>query len=1016
MSEITIQKIKKSHFIDKNISIGIDLGTSYSCAGIWYNNKVEIIPNQFGYRTTPSMICFQENQTLIGNSAKFAASKYPYLTIFDAKRLIGRKFSEEEVQNDIKTFPFKVTKDDKDNPIIEIEINNKIKKTFTPTDISAILLKQIKIDIEEYLGREIKDAVITVPAFFNDLQREETRNAAKIAGLNVLRIIKEPIAAALAYNLSNENNKNILIFDLGGGTFDVSILKVDKNVLKVISTKGDNHLGGNDFDNKLVDFCVGIFKDKYNVDLQINNNDDIKEINKKKKALYRLKIACEKAKIDLSRMEHTSINIDRLYDKYDFETNISRSDFEFVCADLFIKCFNYIDEVLSETNIDKNKIDEIILIGGSTKIPKIREMVKEYFNKEPNKSINPDETVAYGAVIQGSIILNTNKKGKNMILLDKNPFPFGVANIEGKMVDLIKEGSDIPISITKDFYTPYDDATSVRISIYEGPYEDVIDNYKIGEFDLVNLPKKKKGEVEIKVTFYIDVNNILHVSAKYLEGNISKEILIVNDRNICFTESIKKIDKLFVENIENIENYKGEIIKYEKEFNISKKLSDLQKLIAALENFINTFENNINYNKTMIKKYNHYINALFRKYNYSNEINGHDEEIMKKIIKHFKLLLKYELDIKECLNIFNKNLDIKFCLLIEYMQFYLDNGIIYEKKNENKQAIKLFNEGLDFCYLQNNLYEEIKKIKSNYKDKFIKIYGLLVFKLKRNQAKILYDIGEKYLKKGDETNNIEEYINAIDNYRKAYSILKDKFSENTSIKNSFCENFKLLENINIRSSIGSYNSYFLSKEFTGEDEEEDNKIDYELEANIIFKIVYITYEKFNNTTNLSGLKERLLICKDYIKKINGNNKNDLYQKVENLINKIENEIIIIDENDRDSNELMKKMKKKYPRIFKELEEMESKSNEDYIKFILKRYPYTKYIDQNDSIDVDKGLRENQIELIEQLFTNYFPDVYPRETEEQKKYYCIVSKIDAHLSSIKSELETRQNSKKKKKKK
>ena len=1011
MSETTFKKLKRPKIKDKNLVLGIDLGTTYSCVGIWIESKVEIIPNKLGYRTTPSMVCFQENETLIGDAAKFKASKYPYLTIFDAKRLIGRKFSEEEVQNDIKTFPFKVTKDEKDNPIIQVEINNKIKKEFTPRDISAIILKQIKQDAESFLEKEIKDVVITVPAFFNDLQREETKNAGIICGFNVLRIIKEPIAAALAYKLNNQNNQNILVFDLGGGTFDISILKSENNALKVISTKGNNHLGGNDFDNRLVDFCVSRFEEEYNVDLKIKDNDDDKEINKKKRSLYRLKIACEKAKIDLSNMGNTTIDIDCLYDQYNFYTNILRNEFEMICKDLFNKCFECVDEVLSDGNMKKNQIDEILLIGGSTKIPKIREMVKNYFNKNPNYSINPDETVACGAAIQGSIILNTKINENNIILLDKIPFPFGIANIDGKMVDIIKEGADIPISKSKIFYTPYDDATSVKIDIYEGPYEDIKDNYKIGEFDLVNLPKKKRGEIEIKVTFTIDINNILHVNANYIEGNISKEIEIVNDRHVYFKDSIKKIDKLFNEN--KITNYKGEILKFEKEYKSSNNIYDLKNLIKALENFIDTFEKDIKDNKAMIDKYYYYIKTLFRKYNSSFENNKSNRiEIKNQIIKYFNIILKKGLDTKELINIFNQNFKLQYYLLIEYMQFYLNEGINYEKNDNLKTAIQFFNEGLNIFYDDHNNFNQIiSKIESDEKKKFKEIYESLFFNLKRNQSKIFYNIGEKYLKNGDEKDDIEEYINAIDNYRKAYSILKEKVSENIYINESFYKSYNKLEDIGITSS---QNSLYCTMGFSEEDEEKYNRFDYELEAKIIYKIVFITYEKLQNIINLSGLKERLLLCKDYINKIQNNNNNDLYEKVKKMIIKIEKEIEEINEKDKNIDKLTNKMKENYPQIFKELEEMENKSNEDYIKFILKKYPSNKY-KKNNSIDSYKNTRDITIEFIEELFLQYFPDSYPRQTEEEKKYYCIVSKIDAHLSSIKNELETRRAPIKKKKK-
>ncbi|KAF6063334.1 Hsp70 family protein [Candida albicans] len=398
-------------------AVGIDLGTTYSCVAHFANDRVEIIANDQGNRTTPSFVAFTDTERLIGDAAKNQAAMNPANTVFDAKRLIGRKFDDHEVQGDIKHFPFKVV-DKASKPMIQVEYKGETK-TFSPEEISSMILGKMKETAEGFLGTTVKDAVVTVPAYFNDSQRQATKDAGTIAGLNVMRIINEPTAAAIAYGLDkkSEAEKNVLIFDLGGGTFDVSLLSIEDGIFEVKATAGDTHLGGEDFDNRLVNFFIQEFKRKNKKDISTNQ-----------RALRRLRTACERAKRTLSSSAQTSIEIDSLYEGIDFYTSITRARFEELCADLFRSTLEPVDKVLSDAKIDKSKVDEIVLVGGSTRIPKVQKLVSDYFNgKEPNRSINPDEAVAYGAAVQAAILSgDTSSKTQDLLLLDVAPLSLGI--------------------------------------------------------------------------------------------------------------------------------------------------------------------------------------------------------------------------------------------------------------------------------------------------------------------------------------------------------------------------------------------------------------------------------------------------------------------------------------------------------------------------------------------------------------------------------------------------------------
>ncbi|KAL5068459.1 hypothetical protein RYX36_019346 [Vicia faba] len=542
-------------------AVGIDLGTTYSCVAVWQeqHSRVEIIHNDQGNNTTPSFVAFTDNERLIGNAAKNQAATNPQNTVFDAKRLIGRKFSDPLVQSDSMLWPFKVIAGDNDKPMISLKYKGQ-EKHLCAEEISSMILSKMRDIAEEYLGSPVKNAVITVPAYFNNSQRKATVDAGSIAGLNVLRIINEPTAAAIAYGLDKKNDfdgeRNIFVFDLGGGTFDVSLLTIKGDVFKVKATGGNTHLGGEDFDNRMVNHFADDFKRKHRKDISGNP-----------RALRRLRTACEKAKRALSFAVVTTVEVDSLYEGIDFCSSITRAKFEEINMDFFKECVRIVENCLNDAKMNKSLVHDVVLVGGSSRIPKVQRLLEDFFDgKDLCKSINPDEAVAYGAAVQAAILSEGFKNVPNLMLQDVTPLSLGWMLEHNVMAVVIPRNTPIPVMKTEEFYTALDHQSSVLIDVYEGERTRASDNHFLGSFCLCGLPRYAAG-LPFNVCFNIDQNGILTVSANEILSGSKNEIVITKDNGRLSTKEIEEM-------IQEAENYRVEDKKFLRKAELMNELDD----------------------------------------------------------------------------------------------------------------------------------------------------------------------------------------------------------------------------------------------------------------------------------------------------------------------------------------------------------------------------------------------------------------------------------------------------------
>ena len=1023
---------------NEELAIGIDLGTTYSCVAVMRDGNVEIIPNEFDENVTPSVVTFIDNGILVGEQALNQIIKNPKKTIYSIKRLIGRKYYEKEVQKDIKSnfWSFDIVEEKSNNtPIVKIEDEkNNFSMYYYPEQISRYILEKLVQNARNYLNKPIRKAVITVPAYFQDAQRKATELAANLAGLEVLRIVNEPTAASLAYGLNKklpkkvtnnpifylnkEKNQNInekkinndedddqliIVFDLGGGTFDVTLLQIeDQELFNVLATAGDSHLGGDDFNKKIIDYCLKEFSSHLN----INEND----IRKDAQAMNRLKIAAEKAKIKLSYELETTIDIDEFFNGELLHIKITREIFENLCKDLFMQLIKPINKVLDDGGKGYSDINEIIFVGGSTKIPKIKEIIRCcFFDIHINDSINPDETVAYGAAIhaaklmkQGNDILN------DVILMDITPFSLGIDAVDEDLINeleqkgcvmdvIIPRGTKIPVKMTKRYQTSYDYQDTISIGIYEGENKYVKDNHLLGEFSLVNLPMKKEGEVKDDVTFSIDSNGILTVSATEVsEGIISNSIDIINDKGYNKEIIIDEINTgtpmpLINNEDKEFKNYKkemGDYYKfYEESYNPIEKYKYLYNFSEVLINFLDSFEKEGN--DTLGNKYFLYIKVLFNSYRTLLQLNSQINDVEKNQI------INNSIKFIEILSSF-KNINYKN--YIELLNYF----VIPLSKEEKKKPIEfenqinelrndiLFNIVIYVIELIEKKAEKILELKLNYS---------------RFNAKYLFQncilISELFIKSERDLAKNRQIRNRHNSCIDKCKTEIKKINANSLIEiDKIKKSGKLIEN---GEDMDREELLILLDNYRQTLKNLEGLEDYESEAIILANIVKINY-KYIKSEKFEELRTMSEQCVALAKSTNKNVEQfKWYLEITQILQELRKRF---EDKEKYEQEMFEnKYKEEKRQIFEEINEYRKKSTVEFIEFILKKYPPKSPLKKNKVVNVNEEWKKNAQLFVTKLSGRYSPDNYPKNTEEEKLkftiYHTISTQINAILSGLNS---------------
>ena len=1027
--------------MDEELAIGIDLGTTFSCIAVLRNNKVEIIPNEEGENITPSVVTFTDEGVLVGEQTLNELIRNPKKTIYSIKRLMGRKFDDIEVVKDIQSnfWTYDIVKQKSGNrPLIQIPKDNNMYEFYYPEQISKFILEKLIQSATNYLNQPIKKAVITVPAYFNDAQRSATKLAATQAGIEVLRIINEPTAASLAYGLDkklsknedlrlttinsyinsirsplnkkciedekdeeeNDNEKLIIVFDLGGGTFDVTLLTIEEGeIFDVLATSGDSRLGGDDFDKRIMDYCL----QKFSSELNVKEN----EIRKDTRAMNRLKIASEKAKIKLSFDEEACIYLDDFYNKELLQIKLKRKDFEKLCEDLFNKLTNPLDIVLKDAQKGASEIKEIVFVGGSTRIPKIKELVHNYFfDININDSINPDEAVAYGAAIQAAKLMKQGNDILNdVILMDIIPFPLGTDVIntssdpkikkKGNLMSvIIPKGAKIPVKKTNNYHTTVNNQTCIPIGIYEGENKYVKDNHLLGSFKLISLPKKPAGEVKCDITFSIDENGILLVTATETSKGIEKSITLINDKMIEENQIIDKINwstiSLIMNNLYPTKNnYKKNINDYIRYYSESYSKEDKYRYITnlgeELASFIKTFDKEGN--DTLGNKYFLYIKALFESYNKKLKLNS--------------LLEQNEIDniinnSKEFLNLLSNFHNTNYKSYIELL-YSFNIPLSKEEKELSAKEEKLITNIRNYI-----LYELVTYSMELIEEKAEKIQNMQL-QLSQYNSKYLFQsciqISELFIKSERE---LAKFQGIYDRHNTCLKKCKNEISKINA--NSLVEiekikkSGKLFESKNLKRE----ELLILLDNFREALQNINGVNEYEYEAIITANIVKINY-KYLQSTNYDELIKMAEKSVNFSKNLNKNHEQmNWYFEISNILEELKKKKKIKDKEDDDKIEAIIRNEKKY--IFDEIKEYRKKTHLEFLEFILKKYPpLSKSFKMKTNIEDE--WKKFPKKLLSKLSRNYHPDHFglKMNTLEEKLNYKIYQTISSELNAIISEI-------------